>query len=75
MDEKAIFLKEYLQPLLKAAVGNVAECSYQRAENGRERVSIRMAFADDRIAICNIDVTGDSLLSMAAHFIRVMQFK
>lgn len=75
MDEKAVFVKEYLQPLLKAAIGNVAECSYQRAESGRECVNVRMAFTDDHDVICNIDVTGDSLISMAADVIRVMQFK
>lgn len=80
MDEKAIFVKEYLQPLLKAAIGNVAECSYRRAESGRECVNVRMAFVSDYNAtgydvICNIDVTGDSFIAIAADVIRVMQFK
>ena len=56
------------------------ECSYRRAESGRECVSVRMASASDYNAtgydvICNIDVTGDSFIAIAADVIRVMQFK
>lgn len=80
MDEKAVFVKEYLQPLLKAAIGNGAECSYQRAESGREIVSVKMASVSDYNATgynitYDIDVTADNFIAIAADVIRVMQFK
>lgn len=71
MNEKAVFVKEYLEPLLQAAKLNVKGCSYVKGERGSETVIVEIY----KECIYQIDVTADSLITIAADVINFMKYK
>ena len=71
MNEKAVFVKEYLEPLLQAAKLNVKGCTYVRGGRGSEAVIVETY----EECFYKINVTADSLIAIAADVINFMKYK
>ncbi len=71
MNNKAVFVKEQLQPLLLAALSNVVSCSYRMSKDKREWVSVEMK----NNYVYHIEVTADSLIMLAVDVLEYMKSK
>ena len=71
MNNKAVFVKKQLQPLLLAAMSNVVSCSYGMSKDKREWVSVEMK----NNYVYHIEVTADSLIMLAVDVLEYMKSK
>lgn len=70
-EKKQDFVKEYLEPLLEAAMLNVESCNYWMNRDREEYVTITTKTGQ----VYHISVTADSPIAIAADVINFMKYK